>query len=75
MKKASFTVEFMEEQEPEVFYDMEKLFKEVLDVFQESHGFVGLHRYDGCNHPGCGCVCGHQKLCPEDGPSLTSNCV
>lgn len=22
-----------------------------------------------CPHPGCCCVCGHQGLCPEDGPS------
>ena len=26
-----------------------------------------------CPHPGCTCVCGHRKLCPEDGPSLTSD--
>lgn len=23
-----------------------------------------------CAHPGCCCVCGHRKLCPEDGPSI-----
>lgn len=22
-----------------------------------------------CPHPGCCCVCGHQKKCPEDGPA------
>lgn len=24
-----------------------------------------------CRHPGCACVCGHRKECPDDGPSLT----
>jgi hypothetical protein len=24
-----------------------------------------------CKHPGCGCVCGHQQKCPEDGPCAT----
>lgn len=23
-----------------------------------------------CFHPGCCCVCGHKKECPEDGPSI-----
>lgn len=27
---------------------------------------------DFCNHPGCGCVCGHRGECPEDGPSRNS---
>lgn len=26
-------------------------------------------QFNDCKHPGCCCVCGHQGLCPEDGPT------
>lgn len=34
-------------------------------------GFLSpdIEKLRSCNHPGCCCVCGHTKTCPEDGPS------
>lgn len=28
----------------------------------------GIENRKDCFHPGCCCVCGHQRKCPEDGP-------
>lgn len=39
--------------------------KYILDIFEA--GFEAGKK--DCSHPGCCCVCGHQGLCPEDGPT------
>lgn len=41
--------------------------QELAEIRDKITDFLGDKN---CIHPGCGCVCGHQKLCPEDGPSI-----
>jgi hypothetical protein len=40
----------------------------IKDTVKDLVAEIREYRKLNCRHPGCGCVCNHQGLCPEDGP-------